>query len=256
MELRNLTIGYTPRNLVIQKNINLKLNPGELTCLLGPNGAGKTTLLRTLAGFIPPIDGEVLINGKSLFSYSREDLSKIVGVVLTERPSVTNMTVRQLIALGRSPYTDFWGKIKNDDLKYIENALKITNTTNLENRRIDTLSDGEFQKVMIAKALAQDTPIIMLDEPTAFLDFPSKVETLRLLSRLAREQNKAILQSTHDLNMALALSDTVWLMDKKLGVVAGSPRELAENETLPKYFEAPGLNFNKSKISFEISATN
>lgn len=252
MTLKNLSIGYSTSSAPLQKDINLKLKRGELTCLLGPNGAGKSTLLRTLSGFLTPLGGDILIDGKSLKNYSRGELSRLVGIVLTQRPSVNAMTVENLVGLGRSPYSGFWGRLTGSDMKIINNALEITGTSKLRHRLVDSLSDGEIQKVMIAKALAQDTPIILLDEPTAFLDFPSKVEMIRLLASMAHDFNKAILQSTHDLNMALAMADSVWLLDRNLGVASGSPRLLAESGALENYFSAPGISFNPSNISFEL----
>lgn len=255
MEINNLCIGYNNARgaITIQKNISASLNKGEFTCLLGPNGAGKTTLLRTLAGFLPPLKGNIIVNGKYLAAYSQSELSRLISVVLTERPSVSSMTVQQLVNLGRSPYTGFWGRITDRDSHVVDDALEMTDTCNLKHRLVDTLSDGERAKVMVAKALAQETPVIFLDEPTAFLDFPSKAEMMRLLKKLAREQGKTVFQSTHDLNMALALADKVWLCDREYGVTIGSPRELCDSGELEKYFLRPGLVFDPSAIEFRIT---
>lgn len=255
MELQNLTTGYiTSRGRVrIQSGISAMLREGEFTCLLGPNGAGKTTLLRTLAGFIPPLEGSILIEGKHISLIPASELAKKIGVVLTEKPSVSSMTVAQLVALGRSPYTGFWGRLTDRDRNIVEEALDITGTAVLRERLVDTLSDGERQKVMVAKALAQQTPVIFLDEPTAFLDYPSKAEVMRLLSRLAHREGKTILQSTHDLNMALALADKIWLVDRRLGVRIGTPRELADDGSLAQYFERPGIIFHPEDPSFSVS---
>ncbi len=252
--LENVTTGYRTSHgdVVIQRDITSCLRAGEFTCLLGPNGAGKSTLLRTLAGFLPPLSGCVKIAGDNLANIARESLSKRVGVVLTERPSVSSMTVEQLVALGRSPYTGFWGRLTNDDRNVVREAMQLTNTESLAGRLVDTLSDGERQKVMIAKALAQQTPIIFLDEPTAFLDYPSKADTMRLLRDLAHDKQKTIFLSTHDLNMALALADTLWLVDRQLGVGIGTPSELAESGTLQSYFESPGLIFDSVNLLFSV----
>lgn len=254
MELNNLTVGYlTSRSRIsIQKNITATLEPGQFTCMLGPNGAGKSTLLRTLAGFIPSLDGNIIINGRHMSSYSQSELAKLVAVVLTSRPSVSSMTVEQLVALGRSPYTGFWGRLTDVDRKSVEAALESTGTVALRERLVDTLSDGEMQKVMVAKALAQETHVILLDEPTAFLDFSSKAEVMRLLRTLAHEKNKTIFLSTHDINMALALSDCLWLVDRKYGVSIGKPRELGENGALEKYFMRPGITFNSETLTFSV----
>lgn len=255
MELKNLTTGYfTSRGrIAIQRDITAQLKKGEFTCLLGPNGAGKTTLLRTLAGFMPPLVGSIQIDGVNISLLSPAELSKRIGVVLTERPSVSSMTVEQLVALGRSPYTGFWGRLADRDRRIVEDALAATGTASLKDRLVDTLSDGERQKVMIAKALAQETKVIFLDEPTAFLDYPSKADVMRMLRRLAHEDGKTILQSTHDLNMALALADKVWLVDRQLGVRIGTPRELADDGSLERYFARPGIDFNPETPAFSVS---
>ena len=155
--------------------INAAIRSGELTCLLGANGVGKSTLLRTLAAFQPKLDGEVLIEGQEITTFNDKELSRMIGVVLTEKPDIRNMSVRELVALGRSPYTGFWGTLHDDDWQVVDEAIHAVRIEPLRERMIHTLSDGERQKVMIAKALAQQTPIIYLDEPTAFLDYPSNL---------------------------------------------------------------------------------
>jgi iron complex transport system ATP-binding protein len=255
IELKNLTTGYKNRygNVAIERNITASINSGEFTCLLGPNGAGKTTLLRTLSGFLSPLSGDILIDGRNIKSYTDHELAKRISVVLTERPAVTSMTVVELVSLGRSPYTGFWERLSDNDLDIINTALKDTGIEHLRNRRFETLSDGERQKVMIAKSLSQETPLIFLDEPTAFLDFPSKVDMMRLLKKLAHEKNKTIFQSTHDLNMALCLADKIWLVDKKIGVRIGTPNELADSGDLEKFFLRDGITFDREKINFLIN---
>ena len=254
MNLVNLTIGYiaSNRKTVIRQNMDASLEKGKLTCLLGPNGAGKTTLLRTMAGFIPPLSGEILVGGKSISTLSHAEISKRISVVLTERPAVQNMTAEQLVSLGRSPFTGFWGRITDRDRSDVLKAMELTGTTHLKDRLVDTLSDGERQKVMIAKALAQSTDVILLDEPTAFLDFPGKAETMRLLSEIACRQNKSILLSTHDLNMAFAIGDNLWLMDKELGFSTGTPHLLAENGALEAYFCHKGVKLDKDRMMFVV----
>jgi len=252
IRLDRITTGYNTSHgvVTIQRDITAELHKGEFTCMLGPNGAGKTTLLRTLSGFLPPISGIVMIGDSKLDTLQRKELSKRVGVVLTERPSVASMTVEQLVGLGRSPYTGFWGRLADADRREVDEALHLTDTVTLRHRLVDTLSDGERQKVMIAKALAQQTPVILLDEPTAFLDYPSKAATMRLLRDLAHEQSKTIFLSTHDLNMALALADNLWLVDRELGVNIGTPRELAKSGILQNYFQNPGLIFDPINLLF------
>lgn len=254
IDIKKLTTGYytSKKKIIIAENINASIAQGEFICLLGPNGAGKTTLMRTIAGFIPALSGNIYINDKDISTIKQNEMSKLLGVVLTEKPNVSSMSVEQLIGLGRSPYTGFWGRINNDDKKTIEKAIEETGIVNLKSRLVDTLSDGERQKVMIAKALAQSTPIILLDEPTAFLDFPSKADTMRLLARLAHEKDKCILQSTHDLNMALTLADKIWLLDRTQEFIVGSPRELADSRQLELFFKGEGITFDREKISFSV----
>ena len=201
IKISGLETGYiskraTPSSHVISTH---PLNRVSLTCLLGPNGAGKSTLLKTLTAFIPLFKG-YLHRGKSLKDYSAPELAKVIGVVLTEKLSISNMTVEELISMGRSPYTGFWGKMSEYDKMAVEESINLVNINNLRGRMVQTLSGGERQKVMIAKALAQETPVIFLDEPTAFLDYPSKVEILpETLKRLAIEKDKTVFLSTHDM---------------------------------------------------------
>ena len=228
IRIEKLSIGYQGRHSVktVAEGITDSIHSGELTCLLGENGAGKSTLLRTLSGFLPPISGEITILGKPLRSYSERELATVIGVVLTERTNLQNMTVTELVGMGRSPYTGFWGRLSAQDRRKVDEALSLVGIPSLRDRMVQTLSDGERQKVMIAKALAQETPIIFLDEPTAFLDYPSKVEVLNLLGRLSREMGKTIFLSTHDLELALRVADRVWLMTKQGIVQAGLPENL------------------------------
>ncbi|MBR7013542.1 MAG: ABC transporter ATP-binding protein, partial [Prevotella sp.] len=217
VECKELTIGYKAKRTGFREvaaDINAELCGGRLTSLIGSNGIGKSTLLRTLSAFQPPLAGDVLVQGKSLRRYTNKELSRLIGVVLTERPALQNMSVRELVGLGRSPYTGFWGKLTAADEDIVTEAINDVGIENLQHRMIQTLSDGERQKVMIAKALAQQTPVIFLDEPTAFLDYPSKVEVMQLLHRLTRQSGKTIFLSTHDIELALQLSDILWLMSK------------------------------------------
>lgn len=256
--LEQLSIGYLQKGntKVVANQLNAEIRQGELTCLLGANGVGKSTLLRTLATFQPKLEGEVWMNtdGKrlSISSYTDKELSRLIGVVLTEKPDVKNMTVRELVGLGRSPYTGFWGMLSESDLKIVDKSIALVGVSELRERLIDTLSDGERQKVMIAKALAQQTPVIFLDEPTAFLDFPSKVEVMQLLRRLARSMQKTIFMSTHDLELALQVADTLWLMEKgQLNV--GTPRQLADAGTLSRFVEREGIKFDAQSLSVRVT---
>ena len=250
IRLSSLCTGY--KSKVVSNGINASLNSGQLTCLLGPNGAGKSTLLRTLSAFQPPLSGQIEILGKPLQSYSDKELSTLIGVVLTERIDVRNMTVHDLIGLGRSPYTGFWGNLSDPDAQLVDSAMEMVGIQEFKERMIQTLSDGERQKVMIAKALAQETPIIFLDEPTAFLDYPSKVEIMQQLYKLSHESGKTIFMSTHDLELALQISDTIWLLDKEHGLVTGTPEDLTIDQSLQKFFVRKGITFHAESGQFRI----
>lgn len=245
IQIESLSTGYRSKNnvTVVAHDINATINGGELTCLLGPNGAGKSTLLRTLSAFLPPVKGDITIMGRNLRDYSDRELAKTIGVVLTEKTDLRNMTVEDLIGLGRSPYTGFWGTLHKQDREIVDRAIEMVGIEPLRGRMIHTLSDGERQKVMIAKALAQETPVIFLDEPTAFLDFPSKVEIMQLLHNLSRTTGKTIFLSTHDLELALQISDTIWLLDREKGIMIGTPEQLATDGSLNSFFNQRGIEF-------------
>ncbi len=258
IQIRQLSIGYPSRRgvRVVAEGISGAIRSGELTCLLGANGVGKSTLLRTLSAFQPKIGGEVIIQGRDLSGYTDKELSRLIGVVLTEKPDIRNMTVRELVSLGRSPYTDFWGNYSKDDLQIVDESIRQVGIVNLSRRPIQTLSDGERQKVMIAKALAQQTPVIYLDEPTAFLDYPSKVEVLQLLRRICSEAGKTVFLSTHDVELALQLADTVWLMTREQGVTIGSPQQLAREGALARFIEREGITFNPETLAISVRKDN
>ena len=246
IHIKDLSIGYPGKGevKVVAGHINAGINSGELTCLLGANGIGKSTLLRTLSAFQPKLSGEIFIQGQEIEQYKDKELSMASSVVLTEKCEVRNMTVTELVGLGRTPYTGFWGTLDEDDKQIVERSISLVKIEKLADRMVHTLSDGERQKVMIAKALAQETPIIFLDEPTAFLDFPSKVEMMQLLHRLSRQTNKTIFLSTHDLELALQIADKIWLMDKMNGVIIGTPEDLSLNGSLSTFFAHKGIIFD------------
>ncbi len=254
IRIENLSIGYRGKNdvNVVVQDISARINQGELTCLLGANGIGKSTLLRTLSAFQPKLGGSIYIRDKEIDDYPDKELSTVISVVLTEKCDLRNMTVRELIGLGRSPYTNFWGTLDEVDARIVEQSIALVRIEHLSQRMMHTLSDGEQQKVMIAKALAQDTPVIFLDEPTAFLDFPSKVEMMQLLHRLSRETNKTIFLSTHDLELALQIADTIWLMDKAEGMIIGAPEDLSLNGSLSRFFAYKGIAFDPETGLFRV----
>ena len=229
--ITNIAIGYKKK--VVAKDLSATICGGALTCLIGRNGLGKSTLLRTLAGFQPALGGSITIRitdegvvekdgeaGERLnvkdydvASVSKATMSRLVAEVLTEKVDIVNMTVFDIVAMGRMPYTNFFGTLKDEDRKNVEEAMRTVGIADFAMRDISTLSDGERQKVMIAKALAQQTPVIILDEPTAFLDYPSKVETMRLLHNLAADMGKIVIASTHDLDIAVRNADRLITID-------------------------------------------
>ena len=257
IRVERLTTGYTGRNgskVAVTGSLSASLHGGELTCLLGPNGAGKSTLLRTLSGFLPPLDGEIFIEGKRLSAHTPAELAKVIGVVLTERLHLNNMTVEELVGLGRSPYTGFWGRLSGDDRRIVNRSMELVRVDGMRGRMVSTLSDGERQKVMIAKALAQETPVIFLDEPTAFLDYPSKVEIMQLLLSLAHGEGKTVFLSTHDLELSLQIADRIWLVDKSKGVVTGTPEDLSLAGEMGRFFEREGVVFDLDAGLFRIDS--
>lgn len=255
IQLQGLHIGYRGKvnHKVVAENICSSIYSSELTCLLGTNGIGKSTLLRTLSAFQPALGGDIRIMDKELRRYTDKELSTVISVVLTEKCDVRNMSVRELVGMGRSPYTGFWGKLSPEDQTIVEKSIELVNIQNLASRMLHTLSDGERQKAMIAKALAQETPVIFLDEPTAFLDFPSKVEIMQLLHRLTRETDKTIFLSTHDLELALQIADKIWLMDKTNGITTGTPEDLALRGQLSHFFARKGITFDMESGLFRIT---
>ena len=223
ISLSPLSVGSSLSHPVIS-DIDLELKSGQLSCLIGENGIGKSTLLKTLTGFLPKLKGSVLFDNRDIPSFSQRELARQVSIVLTQKPDVQNLTIEEIIGLGRSPYTGFFGRLRIDDRMVVNDAIATMGLEKLRGRMIQTLSDGERQKVMIAKALAQETPVILLDEPTAFLDFPSKAETFQSLQRMAHERDKLILLSTHDLELAVRFADSL------LEVKEGTLKEVSATE--------------------------
>ena len=250
MKLIDLSIGYPQgkSSRVVMKGINAELHKGRLTCLIGANGAGKSTLLRTISAFQPKLEGDIIIRGRKLESFSREELARLIGVVLTERPSVQHLTARQMVAMGRSPYTGFFGRLSDEDNAVVTESMRMVGIEHLAERMVHSLSDGERQKMMTAKALAQQT---FLDEPTAFLDYGSKVDTLQMLHQLCNVEGKTILLSTHDLELALQVADELWVMtDDK--VTTGTPDELSADGTLSRFIDRPGLHYDPTARTIRI----
>jgi iron complex transport system ATP-binding protein len=245
IETRALSIGYTLRgNLrrVVHSGLDLQLYAGGVTCLLGRNGSGKSTLLRTLCGLLKPLSGEIILDGRPLESYSPEERASKVGVVLTDRDFPGAISVYELVSMGRYPHTDFFGSLDDDDHAVVRESIEMVGLTDKSDRLLAELSDGERQKAYIAKALAQECPVILLDEPTAFLDVPSRLETWETLKRLARVRQKAILLTTHDLESAIRTADLLWLLPEATvtsssgALISGKPGEMVADGTVDKFF--------------------
>ena len=254
IEISNLTTGYKIKggNKIISSNLNAHLYGSNLTCLLGPNGAGKSTLLRTLSAFQPALEGNISVINKNLNQYKTAELARVVSVVLTDNSGIKNMTAEEVVSMGRSPYTGFWGKLTDKDKKIVDKCLTWVGISDLSQRKVHTLSDGEKQKVMIAKAIAQETPIIFLDEPTAFHDDPSKSGMMKLLHRLSKALNKTIFMSTHDIEHALQVADQIWLIDNEHGLTTGMPEDLCLNGSIDSYFANDIMSFDRTSATFSI----
>ena len=226
---------------------------GELIAVIGRNGIGKSTLLRTLAGLQPSLGGEISYGGKSIRDYSKKDLAGIVGYISTEIVRVSNMRVYDLVALGRYPYTNWFGKIDESDHNKITDAIEKTGMTELSGRFITELSDGERQKAMIARILAQDTGIMVMDEPTAFLDIGSKFEILHLMHVLSQKNGKTIIFSTHDFNAAMSQADKIWLITDNL-LQEGAPEDLMLSGSFDHLFDSASIQFNSENGTYSFKS--
>jgi iron complex transport system ATP-binding protein len=254
LETGDLAIGFKGRtgsDEIIFKKINVSAGKGELVALFGPNGIGKSTLLRNLVRLQLPVSGEIFLFNQNIRSFSRTRLAKKLGYVSTETIHINNLRVHDLVSLGRYPYTGLMGRLGSEDHEKVNQAINMVSIGHLRNKFIHQLSDGERQRAMIARTLAQDTDIIILDEPTAFLDLPNKYEVVHLLQNLARESEKTIIFSTHDLNIAIQEAGKIWLMLEDT-IIQGAPEDLILDGSLGKMFEDTSLKFNKSTGEFRI----
>jgi iron complex transport system ATP-binding protein len=246
ISFKNLQIGYRDSG----KNnkfpiISSPVNNYGLTVLVGRNGTGKSTLLRTLAGLQPPISGELKLMDRDMSQYSQKEKSALIGFVSTEKPNVANMTVFNLVSLGRYSYTNWLGSLSGEDEAAVHNAMKMAGIEHLANDSINKISDGELQRVMIARTLAQNTPVIILDEPVAFLDLPNKFEILLLLRTLAWNEKKTVILSAHDLDIAIRLADMLWIMTDE-SLEQGAPEDFALNRGFDAIFKNAGIYFDYS----------
>lgn len=249
LRAEGLSIGYPPK--VIAARLDLTLTAGELVCLLGQNGAGKSTLIRTLAGMQAPISGRVLLQGEDARGLDARALARRLSVVLTERIDVGALTVSELVTLGRYPYTDWLSRLRPEDKAAVRRALEAVGALALAHRPVSELSDGERQKIMIARALAQEPALLILDEPTAFLDLPRRAEIMFLLRDLARSSGRAILLSTHDLDLALRTADRAWLLANG-ALIDGAPEDLVLSGAFASAFHSDSVTFNLNEGSFHV----
>ncbi len=253
LKIENLTTGYgSPKktDVILQQGIDATLETGQLICVLGPNGAGKSTLLKTLAGFLHPLSGEVWFGGDTLKSLDLKKLSRLVSVVLTDRFSDLYLTAFDVVRMGRFPYASFFGRMKTADLLLINQTMDKLGVGGLKEKLFYNLSDGERQKILIARALVQDTPFLFLDEPVAFIDSPGRIEIMEILSELAHRQGRAILMTTHDMETGLRYADTLWLMHRLKPLLTGAPEDLVLQGKVGGYFQRPGLHFDVEKGLF------
>ena len=250
----NLSIGYKTKSstIIIAKNLNVNLREGKLIALIGANGIGKSTLLRTITGIQKPISGTVLLNEKNIHELNSLTLAQNLSVVLTEKLPPSNLTVWELIALGRQPYTNWIGKLTAKDISKVNEAIELTQIGHLKSKMHYEISDGQLQIVLIARALAQDTPLIILDEPTTHLDLLHKVVLFKLLKKLTQETGKCILFSTHDIDMAIQLSDEMIIMTPET-VVQDQPCNLILKGSFSSLFQDEHIVFDSEKGKFIIN---
>ncbi|HBS86341.1 MAG: hypothetical protein A2W91_19195 [Bacteroidetes bacterium GWF2_38_335] len=251
LEIKDLQIGYH-RKTIFAEGLSFSLFNGELTTLLGLNGIGKSTLLKTIVRLIPAINGSIMLSGKELGKTSVSEQAKKIAYVSTENIQVNHLTVFELVSQGRYPYTGWHGKLTTFDRDCVKESLSLVGLEGFHNRFINELSDGERQRAMIARAIAQDTPVIILDEPSAYLDLKNRYEVIALLHKLAHEKNKAVLFSSHDLSIVLKETDRIILLEKA-GVTIGAPEDLVLNGTIDRLFVNTRISFDKQRADFVIN---
>lgn len=254
LQTKDLSIGYSSKkgNIIIASNINIELKKGELIGLVGANGIGKSTLLRTMTNVQKPLHGEIFINSKSILNYQPIELAKQMSLVLTEQIASKNLSVFELIALGRQPYTNWLGNLSEDDITIINQSITLTNLEDLKHKKCFELSDGQLQKVMIARALAQDTDLIILDEPTTHLDMYHKAYILKLLQKLTKETQKTILFSSHEIDLAIQLCNTMIVMTKD-EVVSDQPCNLISKGIFNALFPKDLISFDEKTGAFRVN---
>jgi iron complex transport system ATP-binding protein len=253
LHTENLSIGYKTKsetNTIIQ-NCDIQLQKGKLVALVGANGIGKSTLLKTITGIIPTIEGTVFLNNKKIQSFVPNDLAQELSIVLTESLPPSNLTVYEIVALGRQPYTNWLGKLSGQDKKKVDEAISLTGINLFQHKKNYEISDGQLQKTLIARALAQDTSLIILDEPTTHLDLVHKVSLLKLLQKLTHETGKTILYSTHDIDLAIQLCDEMIVLTKNK-LVQDQPCNLIEKDVFTQLFQNESIVFDKTMGKFKV----
>lgn len=250
LRTQDLTIGYGKgkgRIQVISK-INVEAQTGQIISLIGANGTGKSTLLRSLAGLQPTLGGEILIESSNYRSFTASEIATKISIVLTDRMQTGYFTVGDLVALGRHPYTDWRGRMNEEDIKSVKEALAITGLSEMAENDLATLSDGQKQKALIARAIAQDGAILLLDEPLIHLDIPSKWEIMNLLQKMAHEQGKTVIMATHELELSLQMADRIWLIDKDRHLISGTPKNMILNGKISETFNSDHYQFDLKRF--------
>jgi iron complex transport system ATP-binding protein len=252
IEVTDLSAGYwkSGRKKVVLNDLGFTINGGEMVCLAGANGIGKSTLLKTIAGLIPSLSGKIFLKNKLINEYRREETAKLLSIVLTSRIPTGNLRARELVALGRYPYTNWLGFNSKTDEEKINEAIKLTGSEEFQSQPIHELSDGQLQKVLIARALAQNSEIILLDEPTAHLDLLNKIIIMKLLKDLAFKTGKTILIATHELELAMQVSDRLLLLTGNSKIISGTPEDLVLRGTIDDYINHKEIDFNASTGRF------
>lgn len=255
LQAHNLNIGYKngKQQSIIAQNLNCEIFEGEMLCLLGPNGSGKSTFIRTIAGLQPALSGSIFIRNRHIDEKNAAQLAKNMSVVLTDTVQMPNTTVWDIVSYGRHPHTNWLGMLSETDRAIITDAIEKVGLSEFHNRNLTTLSDGEKQRAMIAKALAQDTDFIILDEPTAHLDLPNRIAIMKLLKDLAHSTRKSILLSTHELDLALQVADRIWLMQKQAPMLCGTPEDLVLQGSFQKVFSTHTFDFDINTGFFKIN---
>lgn len=249
IELKELTLGYGQRTLL--KTVNASITGGQLVALLGRNGTGKSTLLRAMTGLEKPQSGAIVVQEKNIASLPPERLARSISFVTTDKVRIANLRCKDVVALGRAPYTNWLGQLQAEDEKRVEDAMRLVGMTDYAEKTMDKMSDGECQRIMIARALAQDTPVILLDEPTAFLDLPNRYELCLLLKKLAQKEGKCIIFSTHDLDIALSLCGTIMLIDNPQ-LYSLPTQEMVGSGHIERLFRNESVTFDAQEMKIRI----